>query len=148
MSTVQRVILGFVAAAISVLIFHQGMILILREVGMLPPAARVWSFAANPWGVPAIINQCFWGGLYGAAFGFLSPRFRLPMVVCGFLTGMAAMMVAYFVVAPIKGNPIAGGWVAMAWVRSLLINGSFGIGIGLIFPLLAGRFFLAPLPRR
>ena len=93
MTTAQRMILGFIAAAISVLIFHQGMILLLREIGMLPAAVRVWNLTPNPFGVPQVLNLCFWGGLYGVAFGLLAPRFRLPMVVCGLLTGVAAMLV-------------------------------------------------------
>ena len=72
MTTAQRMILGFIAAAISVLIFHQGMILLLREIGMLPAAARVWNLAPTPYGVPQVLNLCFWGGLYGVAFGLLA----------------------------------------------------------------------------
>ena len=148
MTTAQRMILGFIAAAISVLIFHQGMILLLREIGMLNPAARVWNLAPNPFGVPQGLNRCFWGGLYGVAFGLLAPRFRLPMVVCGLLTGVAAMLVGLFVVPAIKGAPIGGGWAAQSWLRSFLINGFFGIGLGLIYPLLAERFFRPTLPSR
>ena len=47
-----------------------------------------------------------------AAFGALAPRIRLPFWLAGLLTGVAAMFVGYFIVAPIKGNPIGGGWVA------------------------------------
>jgi hypothetical protein len=42
-------------------------------------------------------------------------------------------------VAPIKGLPIGGGWVAMNWVRSLLINGTWGLGVGLILMMLTGH---------
>ena len=144
----QRIVVGFLCAALSVVVFHQGMILLLREIGMLAPTARVWSFAANAWGVPALLNQCFWGGLYGAAFGALEPRFTLPAWLAGLLTGVAAMLVGFFVVAALKGNPIAGGWNAQSWLRSFLINGGFGIGLGLIWSGVTGRFFPPPLPRR
>ena len=77
----KRLIIGFIAAALSVVIFHQGMILVLREIGMLPATARVWNLAPNPWGVPVLLNLCFWGGLYGVAFGALAPtlapRYRI-----------------------------------------------------------------------
>ena len=56
MSTWQRVAVGFLCAALSVATFHQGMILLLREIGMLAPTARVWSFAPNPYGVPVLLN--------------------------------------------------------------------------------------------
>jgi hypothetical protein len=139
----QRALLGFLAAAIAVLTFHQGMILFLRSTGQLgiPATAAVWNMSPNPFGVPQILNLCFWGGLYGVVFGIFAPRFRLPMWFCGFLAGFAAVLVGFFVVAAIKGNPIGGGWVPLAWARSIAINGFFGIGLGLIYPRLA-RIFL------
>ncbi len=136
-----RVILGFVAAVIAVFTFHQGMILLLRETGMLgiPASAKVWNFAANPNGVPAVLNLAFWGGLYGAVFGALAPRFTWPLWLCGLLTGFTAALVGFFIVATLKGQPIGGGWVLMSWVRSFTINGCFGLGLGLIYPLIARR---------
>jgi hypothetical protein len=44
-----------------------------------------------------------------------------------------------FIVAPIKGMPIANGWMVWPILRSLLINGAWGLGVGLILPLLLPR---------
>ena len=41
--------------------------------------------------------------------------------------GIAAALVGLFIVPLIKGLPVAGGWSAMAFVRSLLINGFWGL---------------------
>jgi hypothetical protein len=59
------------------------------------------------------------------------------MWVRGLGLGIAAALVGLFIVPVIKGLPVAGGWAAMAFVRSFLINGCWGIGVGLILPLLA-----------
>jgi hypothetical protein len=48
-------------------------------------------------------------------------------------------MVGFFVVAPLKGSPVGGGWQVNNWMRSLLINGFWGIGVGLILPLILPR---------
>lgn len=56
-------------------------------------------------------------------------------VVCG----IAAALFGLFVVAALKGRPIGGGWVLASWVRSLLINGSWGIGTGLML----GQYYAA-----
>ncbi len=61
----------------------------------------------------------------------------------GLLLGLCAVTVGFFVVPVIKGTPLAGGWVLTNWVRSILINGSFGVGVGLIYPALARRVFKA-----
>jgi hypothetical protein len=134
-----RGLLGFVAAAISVLTFHQGMWALLHALNLpgLGMPAPYPIDGVPPLGVPRVLDLCFWGGLYGLVFGLLVPKFTWPLWLCGLITGIIAALVGMFIVAAIKGQPVGAGWVLMSWVRSFLINGSFGVGLGLIFPLLA-----------
>jgi hypothetical protein len=133
----KRAVLGFAAAAISVLTFHQGMwealhLLNLPGLGMPPPYPVD---GVPPWSVPRIVNLCFWGGLYGIVFGLLLPRFTWPAWLCGLITGLIAVIVGLTLVAAITGTPIGAGWVPARLIRSVLINGSWGVGLGLILPL-------------
>lgn len=41
--------------------------------------------------------------------------------------------------APLKGQPVAGGFVPLRMLVSVLINGAWGIGVGLILPPLLAR---------
>ena len=136
-----RALLGFVAAAISVLTFHQAMwealhFLSIPGLGMPPPYPID---AIPPWGVPSIANLCFWGGLYGIAFGLVLPRLTAPLWLCGLGLGIIAALVGIFVVPAVKGLPVGSGWVPLNWVRFFLINGFWGIGVGIILPLLITR---------
>ena len=136
-----RAVLGFIAAAISVLTFHQAMwgllhLLNLPGLGMPPPYPMG---PVPPWGVPRIIDLAFWGGLYGIVFAIALPYLPRPCWLDGLVLGVIAALVGLFVVAAIKGTPIGGGWQLTAWIRSLLINGFWGIGVGLILPLLLPR---------
>jgi hypothetical protein len=140
-----RAFLGFVAAAIAVLTFHQGMVAVLHAMGA-SPFTPYRTTPVPPLNVPLIVDLCFWGGVYGAVFGWLVPRFTLPLWVCGLILGVIAALVAMFVVAPIKGNPIANGWQAWPIARSLLINGFWGLGVGLILPLLMPRALVSAHP--
>lgn len=136
-----RALFGFIAGALSVLTFHAGMwealhVLDLPGLGMRAP------YPVSPVGplqVPQILNLCFWGGLYGIVFGLALPRLRAPLWLCGLGLGVIAMLAGTFVVPAIKGLPVGSGWVLLNWVRSLLINGSWGIGVALILPLLLLR---------
>jgi hypothetical protein len=133
-----RALLGFIAAALSVLTFHQGIIAVLHGLGVSPYTA--WrTYPVPPLGVPLLADLCFWGGLYGAVFGALLPRFGWPAWLCGIILGIVAALVAMFVVAPLKGGAIADGWQPWPIGRSLLINGFWGLGVGLILPLLLPR---------
>lgn len=137
-----RALIGFLAAALAVLTFHQGMLGLLHTLAIPGLEVAATPYRTNPvppFGVPVILNLCFWGGLYGILFAILAPRIPLPNWLKGLLVGLLAVLVGYFVVAPIKGNPIGGNWIINNWARAILINGSFGIGIGLIYPLLASR---------
>jgi hypothetical protein len=136
-----RALLGFIAAVISVLIFHQGMWAALHSLALpgltMPPPYP--TDGVPPWGVPRIVNLCFWGGLYGIVFGLVLPRLTAPLWLCGLGLGIIAALVGLLLVPAIKGMPIGAGWVPLSWVRSFLINGSWGIGVGLILPLLVAR---------
>lgn len=152
MSNIQRIAIGFLAAVLSVLVFHQGMILLLRETGLfgVSRTSIVWNLAANPraFGLPTLVNQCFWGGLYGAAFGLLAGRVRLGNLPLALITGAATTMVGFFIVAALRGTPIAGGWQLMAWLRGLSIGLSFGLGIWVFHTVIVTKYFKPALPRR
>ena len=92
-----------------------------------------------------------------AAFVFLARAARAGIVAADLfgialdwrrrrLLGLIAVLVGWFIVAPIKGFPIAGGWVPMSMLRSIVINGFFGIGVGLILPLLMPRSLVRAHP--
>ena len=83
MTAPRRALLGFAAGVLSVLSFHQGMWAILHAAGLMPPAPYPTD-PVPPLGVPRIANFCFWGGLYGAAFGLALPRLpRAPLWLWG-----------------------------------------------------------------
>jgi hypothetical protein len=152
MSNIQRAAIGFLAAVLSVLVFHQGMVLLLREAGLfgIPGSTLVWNLNANPraFGLPMLVNQCFWAGLYGAAFGLLAGRVRIGNLTLALLTGAATTMVGFFIISALRGSPIAGGWQLQAWLRGLSIGLSFGLGIWVFHSVIVTKYFKPALPRR
>lgn len=138
-----RAFLGFIAGAISVLTFHQGMVEVLHALG-ISPFTVYRADPIPPFHVPLIVDLCFWGGLYGLVFALLLPRFTWPLWVCSLILGIIAALVGMFVVAPIKGNALANGWQAWPMARSVIINGFWGLGVGLILPLLMPRGLRRP----
>jgi hypothetical protein len=138
MAAPKRALLGFAAAALSVLIFHQGAWALLYALGLMP-AAPYPTRPVPPLGVPLIASFCFWGGLYGALFGLALPRLppRAPLWLLGLGLGVLALLVLWFVVAPLRGQPVANGLVPVRMLVSAVIHLVWGIGVGLILPLLA-----------
>jgi hypothetical protein len=128
-------VLGFIAGAIAVPIFHQGMVYILTQVGMFQ--GTVFSTRpVPPFGIYTIVNQMFWGGVWGLVFVLIIDRIPAarPIWLVGLLLGAIALpMVFWFVVSPIKGNPVAAGWNPTRMLVSVLINAGWGIGLALIF---------------
>jgi hypothetical protein len=135
MASIQkRIALGFIVAAISVLTFHQAMWELLHYLS-LPGLGMPAPFPTEPvppFGVPRIASLCFWGGLWGAAFGAVWRGPRASLWWAGLLLGVVAALTGLFIVAAIKGQPIGGGWALNNWIRSLLINGFWGLGVGLM----------------
>lgn len=132
-----RAVLGFVAGAISVLVFHQGAWALFHLAGLMPPPYPMTP--VPPWSVPLTIDFCFWGGVYGLVYGLLLPKLTMPPWLSGLILGVIATLVLWFIVAPIKGRPIANGWVPRTMLVVLVIHSVWGIGVGLILPLLTSR---------
>lgn len=64
---------------------------------------------------------------------------RAPTWLLGLGLGLLAAVVGWFVVAPVKGQPMASGFVPMRMLIFVLINGTWGIGVGVVFSLLGAK---------
>jgi hypothetical protein len=146
----RRIAFGFLAGAISVLTFHQAAwsvfhYLALPGLGMPPPFPVD---AVPPLHVPRILSLCFWGAVWGALFGAVWRGPRSSNWWAGMILGVCAVLLGFFVVAPIKGLPMGGGWMLNNWIKSLLINGTWGLGVGLLLAALPYQTAPRHDPRR
>ena len=135
-SLIRIVVTGFLAGAVSVLVFHQGFILIAHLMGVLPNAP--YSLAPTaPFGVPRVISSAFWGGLWGIALALLLERVRSAdwLWVAVLFGGLLLPLVAAFVVTPIKGGDMASWLDATTLLRAFVINGVWGLGAALLYRL-------------
>ncbi len=127
-------ITGFVAGFVSVLVFHQLGFYIANELGLLK--APLYSLrSVPPLGVPAILSSAFWGGLWGVAGAYLVPR--LSPAIEGpmgwmLFAGVVVTLVNWFVVLPIKGAPIGGGFRMPGVVVVPLVYAFWGFGMWVI----------------
>jgi hypothetical protein len=129
---------AFIAGILATLIFHQGLLALLHLAGASPRPAYVMA-PTGPLRVPQVLSLAFWGGVWGAALLPLLARwdgrwsYWLAWLVAG---AVGPTLVALFVVLPLKGKPVAGGWNPALWVGALLLNGAWGVGTALILRLL------------
>lgn len=76
-------------------------------------------------------SLCLWGGLYGLAVGLVLPRSpRLPTWLLAL--GLLIALIGWFLVVPLKGQPVASGFDPTRMLVSILITGFWGIGVGVI----------------
>ena len=137
---VTRFAFAFLAGFISVLVFHQAMLAVLHLLGVTP--AVPWTTSpVPPLGVPQVISAAFWGGVWGLLLAPVLQHTRstaaywITAVVFG---AFALSMVAWFVVAPLKGQPVAGGWQPARLLTGLLVNGAWGFGTALLLSFAPG----------
>jgi hypothetical protein len=127
----RRLIVGFLAGAISVLLFHQGALGLLHALGLAPQAP--YSFTETyPLGIPQVWSLAFWGGVWGVLLaGSLAMLHGAGLVIVSTLYGMVfPTLVAWFIVAPLKGQPVAADFAPMAMAIGLIVNAAWGFGTG------------------
>jgi hypothetical protein len=131
---IRRILFGWVAGFVAALVAHQLVIAALHAAAFTP--ITPWPTApAPPFGVPAVLSLGFWGGVWGIVLALLAPRFPhggafWPSIV---LFGAVVLsLVAWFVVAPLKGAPTAAGFHAPPMVTSVLANAAWALLAGLL----------------
>lgn len=129
--------LAFAAGFIAVLALHQPVLGLLSAAG-ITQAAPYAIKAVGPLGVPQFISAAFWGGVWGLVLHAVSRRWPggAGFVLKCLLFGMIfPTLVAWFVVAPLKGLPMAGGFKASSMVTGLCVNAAWGLGTGILLAL-------------
>jgi hypothetical protein len=133
-----RIFLGCVAGAISVLTFHQTALQIFFWLGLAPQAAfRIAQ--VPPFHAPMVASITFWGAVYGGLFGWVAPRLKRPLWVNGLAAGLCVILMSWFVVRPLAGNPVAFGWQTPAMLQSFTAWELWGAGLGLVLPMMLPR---------
>ena len=133
----RRYLIAFIAGFLATLIFHQGLLGLL-SVASLTVHKPFSMTATPPLGVPQVISLAFWGGLWGMLLWRALPKRGRSARYYGIAFAFGAILpslVAWFVVMPLKGLPVAGGWDPAVIVGSLLLNGAWGGGTALLIAL-------------
>jgi hypothetical protein len=125
----------FIAGGISALVFHQGLLVVLYVAGLIP-RAPFDTTPTSPLGVPALYSLAFWGGVWGVVLWPLILRADGAgrWILAALIGAAAPSATAWFVVMPLKGKAIAGGWDPSVLATSLALNASWGLGLALIVP--------------
>ena len=146
--TFGRIVLGFIAAALSVLIVHEGIIYLLAQQGLVDlNRLPVWSMRpVPPWDVPTIGNRIFWGGLWGILFALVYQWVPGGWAwLKGLIFGLFIVVVSNWILLPLirgryfgVGDPaLFGGYNPQRMLITVAIVGSFGLGLGIIYGLIA-----------
>lgn len=125
-------VMGFVCGAASVLVFHQAAVALFHLLGLT--GRQPWSLQpTSPWGVPQVWSLAFWGGVWGVVLAVALARLAgARLLLAATLFGaILPTLVAWFFVAPLKGQPMAAGFAAAAMALGLIANGLWGLGTGI-----------------
>ena len=143
MTRARWLVAGFVSGAIAVLLFHQGAVALLHSFGFTPRGPFSMQ-ATQPFGVPQLWSIAFWGGIWGIVLAAMLARARGARLVLAALVFGAIFptLVAWFVVAPLKGQPMAAGFEPARMAIGPIVNAAWGLGTGIGLELLNRLFHL------
>ncbi len=133
-TTSTRLVLGFTAGFLSYLIFQGALGTALYAAHLMP--ALPWSLEpVPPLGVPKVLSLGFWDGLWGVVYALLEPRLtaRFGRWRGGILFGFAPLAVYWFVVLPLKGFGVGGGFPLAEVPIQVTFDAVFGVGTAFLF---------------
>jgi len=125
-------VVGFIAGFLSVLVFHQGAVALLHALEFTPRAPFSLE-PTRPLGVPVLTSLAFWGGVWGVLLAATFARMDgARLIVAATVFGaIFPTLVAWFIVAPLKGQPMAAGFAPAAMMIGPIVNAAWGLGAGI-----------------
>jgi hypothetical protein len=143
---VGRILMGFVAAMIAVLIAHQPIVAALNAAGMVPNGAYSMAAVATAppalasfmkgfgfAGWPVLFNLLFWGGLWGAFYGLINGALPGGALLKGLIFGLIVVLFNWTVLATLRGQPMFAGMVPMRMIPGPVIAIGFGLMTAFLF---------------
>jgi hypothetical protein len=137
MKNFNRLIWAFNFGFAATLIFHQGGLLGLWSLGVIP--SFPWNMSpVPPFDVPKVLSLAFFGGLWGLpayALTYQFPKgtsFWLSQILFGAIFPTA---VAMLIVFPLKGIDVS----IITWSAGFFLNGLWGLGVAIGFYFLLSR---------
>ncbi len=149
-----RIVIGFIAAVLAVLLVHQPIIWGFIKAGLITappngPVPLVYNMAAfggapvavaNAFkslglpGFPVLFNLMFWGGLWGVGYALVNTKLPGPALVKGVIYGLFMLVIANWIVIPqLRGVPMFAGMVPVRMAVGATINIGFCVGLALIY---------------
>jgi hypothetical protein len=120
---------AFAAGFLAVLTFYEAVFLLFYIAGVIP----IPPFSMKPmppFGVPEVLSQSFWGGVWGILFLFVVPRYFSGIgywVASAVIGGTALTLVYMFIVVPLKTGTLPRNMAGL-FVIGWLLNAAWGIG--------------------
>jgi hypothetical protein len=140
--SLKNLALGFIAGAIAVVTAHEVIDFILLQAGIFPRVP--WSMTPSAvTGVPQIVSDMFWGGVWGIVFVLLYGI--IPggsSTVKGLIFGIVgpAILGVFILVPLVTGRfPLFFGFDPSLVGSVLLILAGFGAAMGWLYGLMAER---------
>ena len=130
-------LLAFLAGFVATLVFHQGAVWLLHLAGMTPRAPFNMR-PVPPFGVPTVISLAFWGGVWGIIMIAVIGKARAFYLVSIVFGAVLPTLVAAFVIAPLRHQPLPAGSPGKLLALGLIINGVWGLGTAVLYRLFMG----------
>jgi hypothetical protein len=145
--------LGFLASAAAafaigvaaVLVFHQPTLALLHAAGLTPFSAYPMR-PTNPLGAPVIVSLMFWGGAWSILIAWVLARVPSDWrywTAAALLGAFPPTLTSWFIIFPMKALPFGGGAASVGMLNALVVNGVWGLGLGLLWRFVPGKLRFA-----
>jgi hypothetical protein len=141
---------AFLTGALAVLVVHQPALALLHAAGFTPVSAYPMR-PTSPLGAPVVMSLAFWGGAWSIPIAWLLARVPADWrywISSTLLGAFPPTLTSWFIIFPLKGMPFGGGPASVGMLNALVVNGAWGLGIGLLWRLVPGARRLAALAPR
>lgn len=131
----KRLLVGFAAGFLSHLVIEGALGAGLYAAGLIP--ALPWSLAPVGFlGVPQSLSLAFWAGLFGVVYVLMEPWLtaRFGQWPGGLFYGLVVPLSCdWFIVLPLKGRGIGGGFHPASIPVDVALNAALGLGAVVLF---------------